>query len=659
MKSYLFRQDIQVLRGLAVFLVFLNHFIPTFFKNAFIGVDIFFVISGYVVASSSLERLNVGSFDFKSFVQRRILRIYPTLLLVTTISLFFYSAFTFTSGSAARAALTSIFSFSNFYFYSTSSDYYASTSVLQPFLHTWSLGVEFQFYLLFPFVFPLVFPWSLRRHFVCLLSLLSFSLLISQSDFNAFFYLPFSRIWQFYLGIIAFKFSNLRLIITRFNLKPYIFVCLLIFSSLPGHYPILGPLIASLLTFFFLVNHQRFLFFPRRLSFLTFSFSKVGLFSYSLYLWHWPFISITAVTLGSSITSYVLAFCLTLLFSFLSFNFLESKSSILFISLRSSFIYKVLSAWIFFSPLLFASTALFLKAKLIPHRITSQYKGTSPGYADFQECSDIEISSLPPRCVLNFNDAAFSRNIYVLGDSHSTHLGPAFFLHSLRSNDKIFMSGQSGIPFPPLLLSRNPIRPSDSEISLYRKQKSNLTYMRNNLSAGDIVIISNFTQRYFGTLTPLNIILDFSSFDPISGSRLEPISSYKNWISLFEQFVNNSLSQGAKIVYILPTPELNNSYTLPQQCYSYFPLFQTPKSGCTFSVNLFRKSYDHIIRDLFLLKAKYSNLFIYDPLDFMCSETCSILDPQTNKLFLYDLDHLSKYGSEFLYPSLSQFLQRI
>lgn len=659
MKSDSYRSDIQVLRGFAVFLVFLNHFIPLSFKNSFVGVDIFFVISGYVVASSSFTRLTAGTFTFISFIKRRFLRIYPSLLFVVTISLFLYSLLTFTSGTAARAALASYFSFSNIYFFLTSSDYYASTSVLQPFLHTWSLGVEFQFYILFPFVFPFIIRRRFRFHFIVVLLLLSFSLLLGLYDFNAFFYLPFARIWQFYLGIFAFKLSTLGFCFSRFNFKPFIFTSLLVFSSLPAHFPFIGPILASFLTFIFLVTNSQFPSLCPLLSVLIPFFSVVGKFSYSLYLWHWPLISIASVAFGTSTFSLLLAFCLTLIFSLLSFVLLESNSSLLNKSIRPSAIFRLIFIWVLSSPFLSVFSALFLKSKLIPQHIINQYDGTYPGYSDFLDCSDVEILSLPPGCIFNSDNISSPRSIFVLGDSHSTHLGPAFLLHSLSTNDKIFMSGQSGIPFPPLLVSRSTSRPRDSEVSLYRKQKSNLSFLSKNLSSGDLVVISNFTQRYFGIRTPLNVTLNFITFDPISGTALDSTSSYSYWIQSLEKFISDSSSLGASIIYILPTLELNNSYTLPQQCYSYFPAVQSLKSGCSYSVRLFKKSYSHVVDDLLSLNAKYSNFFIYDPIDYLCTDTCSILDTRTNKLFLYDLDHLSLYGSKFLHPSLSRFIQGI
>lgn len=396
MKSDSFRSDIQFLRGFAVFLVFLNHFIPLTFKNAFVGVDIFFVISGYVVASSSFARLTAGTFTFLSFIKRRFLRIYPSLLFVVTISLFLYSLLTFTSGSAARAALASIFSFSNIYFFLTSSDYYASTSVLQPFLHTWSLGVEFQFYILFPFIFPFIIRKRFRFHLLLLLSILSFSLLLGLYDFDAFFYLPFARIWQFYLGIVAFKLSTLGFRFSRFNCKPFIFISLLIFSSLPAHFPLIGPILASFLTFIFLVTNSQFPSLCTLFSVLIPFFSVVGTFSYSLYLWHWPFISIASVTFGISIFSNLLAFCLTLIFSLLSFFLLESNSSLLAKSIRSSSILRFIFIWVLSFPFLSVLSALFFKAKLIPKHIIKQYDGTYPGFSDFLDCSDVDILSLPP-----------------------------------------------------------------------------------------------------------------------------------------------------------------------------------------------------------------------------------------------------------------------
>lgn len=213
-----YRAEIDGLRAIAVLSVILYHaqivlFGRDWFEGGFIGVDIFFVISGYLITRIILSELeSTCSFSFLNFYERRARRILPMLFVVIFVSIPFAWQWLLPSDFVeyAESILASLFFGSNFFFYLSTTEYGADSALLKPFLHTWSLGVEEQFYLVFPILAIIAFKYF-RNHFLTILfglSLLSlqFSELmeVRNSDLN--FYLPFSRFWQLAVGsMLAYR----------------------------------------------------------------------------------------------------------------------------------------------------------------------------------------------------------------------------------------------------------------------------------------------------------------------------------------------------------------------------------------------------------------------------------------------------------------------
>ena len=162
-----YRPEIDGLRAIAVGAVILYHAQITIFghqpfKGGFIGVDIFFVISGYLITSIILkELLTTDSFSFLHFLERRVRRILPVLLLVILVSLPFSWIYLLPNSLVdfSKSILYSLGFSSNFYFHYSGQQYGAESGLLKPFLHTWSLSVEEQYYIFFPVILLIIFRY--------------------------------------------------------------------------------------------------------------------------------------------------------------------------------------------------------------------------------------------------------------------------------------------------------------------------------------------------------------------------------------------------------------------------------------------------------------------------------------------------------------------
>jgi peptidoglycan/LPS O-acetylase OafA/YrhL len=337
-----YRPEIDGLRAIAVSAVILYHANITIlgfqpFKGGFIGVDIFFVISGYLITSIILKELvTTGSFSFKYFYERRIRRILPALLFVMLISLPFAWMYLTPSSFVdfSKSILYSIGFSSNFYFHFSGEQYGATSGLFKPMLHTWSLSVEEQYYILFPIVLLIAFRYF-RKYLIYIL-IFGVILSLGVADWGSrnypsftFYALP-TRAWELLAGSILayFEIKNVKRSKNKsLNLIFPTLGLLLIGHSIvffndrmfhPSFYT-LSPIIGVCLIIWFSDKNELI---TKILS--TKLFVTIGLISYSLYLWHYPifaFARIIEITQGSFYK--LLLAIIVILLSIVSYYFIE------------------------------------------------------------------------------------------------------------------------------------------------------------------------------------------------------------------------------------------------------------------------------------------------------------------------------------------------
>lgn len=326
-----YRRDIDGLRALAVLPILFNHVGVRGFGGGYVGVDIFFVISGFLISNILVRDIGSGRFTLAGFYRRRVLRIFPALFaMLAAVSLLCLPILM--PGEMmrfARSALGATFFSSNLVFYSEAG-YFDAASHSKPLLHTWSLGIEEQFYLVWPWLLWLAARRGTRATALAmgLVALASFAFALWQvpRDMEGAFYLLPARAWELALGgMVAIlppwrapRWLSEALSLTGGALIAYAILRFFPPIAFPGLTALVPCLGAALLIRFA----------PGTLAGRILSLAPVafiGQISYSLYLWHWPVIVLSEIGLFLRPTPTVMAgqIALSLLLAWLSWRWIE------------------------------------------------------------------------------------------------------------------------------------------------------------------------------------------------------------------------------------------------------------------------------------------------------------------------------------------------
>ena len=295
-----YRPDIDGLRAVAVVAVIVFHAFPASLPGGFLGVDVFFVVSGYLISQLIIEGIRAGRFSLAGFYARRIRRLLPALVVVLAAVFAIGWALLLPNDfeSLCDEIIAGALFFANFR-YLSEVGYFDHEAVLKPLLHLWSLGVEEQFYLTWPLLL-LLFRAKRARSMVVVIGLASWvaALLLDLHDPAAAFYLPVSRFWELMIGAALAAWANpvpakplwcggmacagLLLILTSFAVSPQQLL------------PTFLKLLPTIGTAFLIASGPRNPVNARILSHRSLVY--VGKISYPLYLWHWPLLSFLAIS---------------------------------------------------------------------------------------------------------------------------------------------------------------------------------------------------------------------------------------------------------------------------------------------------------------------------------------------------------------------------
>jgi len=646
-----YRKEIDGLRALAVLPVILFHAGGFGFSGGYIGVDIFFVISGFLITRIIVDELTENNFSIKRFYERRAKRILPALsfvLIITTILAFIFMPANLLK-SYANSLISVVTFTSNFHFFTTSG-YFSTLADQKPLLHTWSLAVEEQFYLFFPLLLSYFWLKGIKLLIKIIFGLAASSLLLSHflalnlyTDAN--FYLIFSRAWELFAGALI-ALTNIDKTITKKWLREslgiiglaLIFYAIFIFDDntlFPSFWTVI-PVMGSMLIIAF-SNENTLI---GRLLSNRFMVS-IGLISYSLYLWHQPlFAFLRLKSIGEPTTAlFLVAITLTFLLATISYRYIEQpfrKKTFLIPNKR-------------FTTLQYASISIILF--IIIGLIGVAKRGFPTRFNNDTYLSSVKYS--PKRKVCHFDDADYKKpekachyfgkkvTWAVLGDSHVVE--PAYALaKALKKKNQ----GVLHLSFSQCLPAIH-LKSIDPDCSTWFNDS--LTYLEKNKTIKNVYLGFRYTSFLFGehqahypkipNENPKQYLaVDFQHMSPAKIRDLY-------WQSLHET-VSRLIASGKTVYLQYPIAELPvhiSNLLTPFSIFGGKLRFDLEK---TTTADYYFSRHNYILNKLNLLP--YNNkLKAVKPFDLLCSANYCPAVNQGKSLY-FDNNHLSIVGAKTL-----------
>jgi peptidoglycan/LPS O-acetylase OafA/YrhL len=464
-----YRSDVDGLRAVAIIPVVLYHFgFPTF-SGGYVGVDVFFVISGFLITSIIYREMLEGHFSFTQFYEHRIRRLFPALFFIIAVTAI-VAAFLLLPGdfrSFSQSVVAATVFGANLLFWKTSG-YFDGPAEMKPLLHTWSLSVEEQFYIVFPVVLLVVIRYA-RQHVrlvLILATLISFfaSLVAVEKQQEAAFYLPVFRAWELLLGALlalnavphpATHMQRHALSLLGLGLILYSVFSFSAETAFPGVYALFPSLGTALIIYAGSGERAGGVGCPSLVGAVLGwrPLVLIGLISYSLYLWHWPLIvfakyyALRELTMGEK----MVLLMASILLATLSWRYIERP-------------FRGRSGWLSRKQLFVFSTmlmAIAITAGLAGHltngfqqrvpqeiaKIESVGSQTDPWRKNCQNLP-VEKISLGDVCAVG-EKKAYQPDFLLWGDSHALALAPAFNEISKQKQRSGWFIGKNACP--PLL----------------------------------------------------------------------------------------------------------------------------------------------------------------------------------------------------------------
>lgn len=446
-----YRRDIDGLRAIAVMLVILNHVGFSFFCGGYVGVDVFFVISGFLITAIIFPKIVNNDFTVSWFLSRRIKRLMPVLLFVVLITMIVFTFVLLPQDLVKfyRSVIWVILYGANFFFWREHGGYFDGGSQEAPLLHTWSLAVEEQYYLIWPvmLVIAVKFLGAKRTAYLSIVILMVstiFSQWGTEITLGAAYYLLPTRFFELLLGsCLAIYWVKLPSFHSSIHhVLSVLGLCLIIGSSIllsehssfPG-YNALYPTIGAALLIFSSKGFVNTLLSSKAMVF-------TGNISYSLYLWHWPiFVIVRYTSIEFSLPVQILSIMFTFVLAFISWKYIEQP-------LRhikwSSFKKVSLNLYVIPSVVLVAIALIGVFKNGYPSRFSPEIvkmdeainsfasKSRAACHSAFRNSAKLPDSACFFGEMSSKNDSA---SIFVFGDSHANHLVP--FLGELAKNKRV------------------------------------------------------------------------------------------------------------------------------------------------------------------------------------------------------------------------------
>jgi peptidoglycan/LPS O-acetylase OafA/YrhL len=649
MKFY--RPDIDGLRAVAVVSVLLYHGKFAGFSGGFVGVDVFFVISGFLISSLILADIERGRFSLSGFFERRIRRIFPALFVVilfcfvASYLIFLPTGFV----NVAKAAAASSFFISNFLF-EQGFGYFGGPSVQNPLLHTWSLSVEEQFYIVFPITLLLAYRFCGRWVAALMLAAAAISFVVSVKmlavDPVAAFYLSPSRAWEFLIGYFLAaglipKLPNAR----ARDMAAVLGLALICWSVWSYGPPRPFPGVNAIVPVFgaALIIHAGACgpnLIGRLLSVRPIVF--IGLISYSLYLWHWPLLVFTRhLFIGVDLTSFHVAAVLGLaaVLAILTWKFVEQP----FRKHHRSFgIVGFRKAG--FATLAVSVTGLaIIQANGFPSRFSDDVltlaRNGNALLSLENKCHDLPLSQARAGdfCTIGADDRG-DPSFIVWGDSHAAAFLSTISRVADEGGHTGFYAGRTACP--PLLGVERPVRGAQNTCKKFNN--SVIAAIRSTESIDTVILVARWARYADGSRYKNEPGTTMFIADAISDS----VSVEENEATFargLRRTVYELIAAGMDVTIIGPVPEVGWHVPKSLAMQEYLGVERTIAP----TREEFEDRQELVIREMTAM-AEIPSVDVVFPHDSLCEEDhCAIR--QGSALLYMDDDHLSASGAALVF----------
>ncbi len=643
-----YRSDIDGLRAIAVLAVVFYHFFPTQLPGGYVGVDVFFVISGYLITQIILSKLVTQQWSIADFYARRIRRILPavTVMVVTTIGL----GWVFFAGpewqELGRHVVAGVSFFANILLY-TDVNYFNADITYKPLLHLWSLGVEEQFYIGWPIA--LAVAYRQRRNMgylmvgIVLLSFISNIMLVARNP-DAAFYLPFMRIWELAIGgILALRALTPHTPLTAVQrhalsvsgLIAIVASCWVFDNAIlfPGYWaliPVLGTTALIAAGTQGVVNTHLF---SRKLM------VQIGLISFPLYLWHWPMLRFGSLFIQTvTLPQALLLIALSVVLARISYLAIEKP-------LRYG-------RWSHVSPLAILATTVGVGVigVTIAYGLWNAHNSNIDDDRTFLHAKDqivlcTKIFAQPFRgtCIHHAGQQATASDYIIIGDSHANALALGLVddraPHTVTAISRNGCYPAVGIDFYEQLNQTAFGCDDDQSFAGVFDMLETQAHTRHRT----IFVLGRYSMIQTGDLNPNERRRRYLQ---LAGPRQELSDSQRATVfadAFSETLRRLSALPNTTVVFVHQVPELDFS---PKQCY-YNPLRVLPQSTITCTtdqatVTQFFAPYKSAIAPVL---AQLPTVKVYDPLPLFCNgKTCAALDK--NHFWYIDATHVSVAGAQ-------------
>jgi peptidoglycan/LPS O-acetylase OafA/YrhL len=665
---------IDGLRAIAVISVLIHHLDASWLPGGFAGVDVFFTISGFVV-SASVSRWSGGLGGFLSyFYARRLLRIAPALvtcLLATTLACTLVLPTAWLSSAIDSTGSWAFFGISNIYLATHQESYYSPTAAFNPFTHTWSLGVEEQFYLIFPLMF---FAWT-RGGRWRMASIAAFAGALGASfiygahrgqvDPTVSFYLISTRFWELAAGVLLFTLVDrwmgarsqrihVRLMFESAAWLALAAIGFALVSSKLNSFPVPGAALAVVGVLGLIASLDR-AGPDAALSRLLASplASYVGKRSYSIYLWHWPVIVLMRWTCGvDSIAMKLVAVLTTLALADLSYRMIEipvRHASLLRrtprIAVVCAGVIVVAGSWWLADQTVRAKSSLSMST--VSRNASAWYPGLTPVLPEKPGCvlsavADADnLASTYGRAGCDGIPAS-TTNLFVIGDSHAMAYSTLLSEYVLRTGASVRLYPNPGCTLASLQVEREgghcPAQATKAIADIQARSK-----------AGDVLFLAALRLNRLGT--------QFSSVeDPAVWQSMDsPDARSRRAVAegALEHVLAPLASKGVRIVFDAPKPLFHApAFRCADTFNASNPVCAGGLSESRDELEAYRAPVSESLRRI---AERLPGATVWDPFPLLCpTDPCrAIVDGQP---LYFDGDHLSAHANRLLARPFEQFI---